>query len=214
MSKKVNEAIEIRNGKKRIIWDIVLNDFLTHNLTMAREAVKPGEALGFDLKKMMKEGYTFKSVAKKFGLNYDYVRAKGSKGRWYDRLCSKIAEINEKAAKVVQDVTEQTEEKIRMRHAVIARLALSKGAIYLQNLDADKLTPAEAIKLIDLGYNMERKAVGIPDKMTLKHDFENADFQTVAEHIESHNEKMKLLGVIAELMRQNKMLKETDVVDV
>lgn len=79
----------------------------------------------------------------------------------------------------------------------------------LKDIPLDKL-----IKGIQLCLDMRKQAAGLPDKLQVAMDLnENNDFQTVAGHIESHKDKMKLLGVISTLMKENKMLKD-DSVDV
>ncbi len=73
--------------------------------------------------------------------------------------------------------------------------------------------------MVKLGADMERRALGVPDKLVVHttNEYEGS-FQSVSDHINSHMKKMELLNLVTDLIKQRKKLpqkiKDTEVIDV
>jgi len=197
-------------------WTIIKEDYIVQNLEIARKFTKKGSSVDLDYNKLIKQGFTLKDVAKKYKLHHGTVRTRASNEGWRNQLRVRIADLNEKTACVALAKLNTEVEGVRTRQASIARLCVSKAVMALRKLKPSALTPGELIKYIQIGLSEERKALGIPEKIEIKHTTpkEDMNFQTVADHITSHQEKMQLMAVIADLIQENKKLQGTDVIDV
>jgi len=206
-----------KKGTKTVVqWDIIEQDYFNQNLAIAHKFTKEGAPLDLDYTLLIKKGFNLKHVAEKYGLALGTVRNKASDYHWRDRLRNKIAEINENTADEAKEVLELDITSVRKRQATMARLAASKAAVRLQDLNVKELSVPDLINMLKMGLEQERKALGIPDKVDVRHEFplEDGEFPTVADHIASHSDKHKLLQVIVSLMQENKQLSEKNVIDV
>ena len=118
-------------------------------------------------------------------------------------------------SKAILDEIKVRVENFKIATTVVDPLIKEFQRRMKEDKEAIKSFPlAKLIKGIHACLDMRKQAAGLPDRVQVAMDLtENDNFQTVAGHIESHKNKMKLLGVIAALMKENKMLKD-DSVDI
>jgi hypothetical protein len=61
------------------------------------------------------------------------------------------------------------ETEVRRRQAGMARVAIAKALEALKYIKASDLSPNEAFRLLKLGLEQERRALGIPNVMPPEH---------------------------------------------
>ncbi len=107
--------------------------------------------------------YTLKMLCEDHDLSYSMVQNKSAKEGWVGLLKDR----KEQAGKVSRGAIERSrifnELEVRIRQATFGRLAQSKAAGRLNDIDSEKLTVREAIDLMRLGAELERKALAMPD---------------------------------------------------
>ena len=185
------------NKTKIINWDKIKEDY------SLRDGTKTTTAL------------TLKDLAKKHQVPYEDLQDRALKEQWHKLKKQDNQKLNAGVAPESPNKQAFTEIEVRRKNFQSATICLDKGLQKLSQIKCEEITPELAIKMVQLGLKGRHEAAGLPGKFQVALDVkENDNFQTVAKHIESHNEKMKLLGVIVELMKEKKMLKETNVVDV
>lgn len=117
---------------------------------------------------------TLVALAKKFDVDYDYLRNRSSRQKWPEQLAERLKlfdqEVASRLAATRSAVTEQLQEEfvgneleIRTRHAKVARGMQAKAVQKLINVKADELKPSEAIAMLELGMREERRAMGMSE---------------------------------------------------
>jgi len=107
--------------------------------------------------------YTLRMLARDNGIkSYQYVKNTAAQQKWSQQL----DDVREKHARSVSRVLDTSkvfnEVEVRTRQAGFARRAQAKAMVALQ--EVQNLTTDQAIKLLQLGTQMELKALGFPDK--------------------------------------------------
>jgi hypothetical protein len=120
-------------------------------------------------------GLSLKEFAKKRNLNYKYLRVKSSNEKWTAAVEQRVKEVEDKvneqliqrsadAITAVRQALASDEMEVRERHATIARGMQTKAINRLNTIPVDHLTAKEAIDLLRIGLEQERRALGIPDE--------------------------------------------------
>ena len=94
------------------------------------------------------------------------LREHSAKEDWAEQRKAYQRQINATAAKAAEQVTARTEELIDAaeavaRHIKLAKILQSLGYQKLKNLDPESLTPKDAIAMVQLGTDLERKALAL-----------------------------------------------------
>jgi hypothetical protein len=69
------------------------------------------------------------------------------------------------AVEAVKQLSIVNELEVRLRQATISRQAINKALAAIDGIDPSKLDVKDAIALLRLGLENERKALGIPDNV-------------------------------------------------
>ncbi|MGW8177557.1 MAG: hypothetical protein ACWGQW_02010 [bacterium] len=136
------------------------------------------------------EMYTLRDLAKEFGLDYFNVRNRSHLDKWGPALKQAIADrdvrvrelINEYRAKVLigaQEGSLEEEIEVRKRQSAIARVMYEVGFLRITSIDPMAFTPKEAIELVRLGLQEERRSLGVPDKYEVYASDTPSDFMSV-----------------------------------
>lgn len=134
----------------KIKWAALRDDYIAQNLSR-REDDPP---------------YTLKRHAEIHDLNYTYLRARAGRERWSTLLKE---ELDKKRSEVMERIGESAiinEIEIRTRHCTYARKASSLAYERLNSMtakDISKLSIRDAVDLLKLGLDEEKKALGLED---------------------------------------------------
>jgi hypothetical protein len=135
--------------------------------------------------------YSVHALAADFGLDRDSVTQISRREKWGealaeakkrqdDRLRDKLTDIRADILAKSQTTTLNQEVTVRMRQASIARTAQVKAAARIKAIDPEELSVREAVELLRLGMEQERRALGLPDRYELvtedsTHDYMSTD---------------------------------------
>lgn len=120
------------------------------------------------IRENLKDGdtpYTLRMAAEEVGLSYDYVKLTSSQEKWRDQLKEIVTERMKEVTDATRTFAIYDEVAVRTRQAQFARLAQNKAILRIQALDPDKLTVKEAIELLRLGLDQERRSLGMVDQV-------------------------------------------------
>ncbi len=126
-----------KKGAPEFDWRTIKIDWLAKNLRVGQ---KP---------------FTLKQVATKWGVAYGTVKNKAYRDGWRNQLTQAKAERDKRSSVIVA----RYETEVRWLQARLARVAIVKALKALNQMD---LTVSEAIRLLKLGLEQERRALGIP----------------------------------------------------
>ena len=126
-----------KKGAPEFDWRTIKIDWLDKNLRVGQ---KP---------------FTLKQVATKWGVAYGTVKNKAYRDGWRNQLTQAKAERDKRSSVIVA----RYETEVRWLQARLARVAIVKALKALNQMD---LTVSEAIRLLKLGLEQERRALGIP----------------------------------------------------
>ncbi len=156
-------------GKKaqpdKVDWSAMEQDFIVENLDPAR-----------------KTPYTFADVAKKWDVAHGTVRNRAADEGWREKLREKRREQANLATEHAKKAFAFDEAEIRMRHASradnLAKVATAHLAENIQGVmledgtvvkEAQRLTVAQCIDILKFAPIEERRALGLPDRLTIGH---------------------------------------------
>ncbi len=109
------------------------------------------------------EPYTLKMLAEDHSLDYSYLQNKSAKEGWMGLLKDRREEAGGLSRNAIERSKIFNELEVRVRQATYGNLAQSKAAVRLNNVSPEDLTIREAIDLMRLGSELERKALAMPD---------------------------------------------------
>lgn len=109
---------------------------------------------------------SFRILAERYGVNYGSLRNVAGEQRWRDDLTRLSDEQRMKTNTTIVNLQLQNEVEVRVRQAQYARLAQDKAMQKLQVLQPAQMTTRDAIDLLRLGLEQERKALGMEDSFT------------------------------------------------
>ena len=147
---------------------------------------------------LQKKPITLPKLAEKFGISYPVVRNKSSKHNWFAEVEKRLKEIDDVVATKIQErstmVMDKLQEEfvgneveIRIRHAKIARGLQAKAVKRLSTIAIDQLSPRDAIALLKLGIDEERRALGMPsDYVAPPQDNVHPEYRSVKEQMGNH----------------------------
>jgi len=156
-------------------WNLVKEDYLARNLT-----VRNGPAA------------SLRDVALAWKLPYKTVRNHAAAERWRDELRARTLEQATELASQIKAQNLADETALRLRHAETARQAIHKGLERLNSLNAQDLSPREAIELLRLGLSEERKALGYGERSDLGTPAASAD--PAIDQQQARHRRMEVLG--------------------
>lgn len=136
--------------RKAIPWQKIFQDYLEMNL----KADKPGE-------------YSLAKIAKKWDVNPTYLRARAAKEKWLDQVLGAVTRKKELVVAKITEYVAETEAETRKRQVMYSRLAQSIAAKKLNEMteiEIKKLAPSTAMKMLVLGMEQERDALGMPTR--------------------------------------------------
>jgi hypothetical protein len=105
--------------------------------------------------------YTMKQLAEDMHLNYGSLRQVAFHEKWNSELEVLRTKKHNAILNRIVEMQVLSEIDIRLRQAHVARLAQSKAYEHLSGLDPTKMTTKNAIALLALGLEQERKALGM-----------------------------------------------------
>jgi hypothetical protein len=135
--------------------------------------------------------FTLGDLAKKHGLSYGHVRNVASKEHWQDELDELLKDKPKLAIQATKQLAIVNEIEVRLRQATISRKAIDKAIAALDLVPADKLEVKDAINLLKLGLEQERKALGIPEDVRIEVPKGDGEREAV-------NEAMAMIGRLRE----------------
>ncbi len=140
-----------KKGAPEFDWRTIKTDWIAKNLRVGQ---KP---------------FTLKQVAKKWNVAYGTVKNKAYRYGWRGQLTESISDRDKRSLKEVRDRAMWDETEVRLRQAGMARVATAKAVEALKYIKASDLSPNEAFRLLKLGLEQERRALGIPNVMPPEH---------------------------------------------
>ena len=129
-----------KKGAPEFDWGAIKTDWMAENL---RAGQKP---------------FTLKQVAKKWGVAYGTVKNKAYRDGWRNQLTQAMAERDKRSSVIVA----RYETEVRWLQARVARAAIVKALKALKQFKPKDLTASEATRLLKMGLEQERRALGIP----------------------------------------------------
>lgn len=146
-------------------------------------------------------------VARKFKIEYVTVRNKSSAEKWREELEKRMKEyeeivtkkMHERTSAVLDKMNEEfvgNELEIRQRHAAVARGLQAKAVKRLSTIPIENLKAMEAIAMLKLGIDEERRALGLPDVFvrTDTVDAAHTEYKSLVEQMGDHA-RVKNMGV-------------------
>jgi hypothetical protein len=122
---------------------------------------------------------SLKEFGAKKHIGYPFIRQKASEGKWTQAIEDRIRDVDarvseqmvQRSADAISSVRQalaSDESEVRERHAKIARDMQGKAVRRLNEIPISELSPREAIDLLRIGMEQERRALGIPDEQRLE----------------------------------------------
>jgi hypothetical protein len=122
---------------------------------------------------IQKKPLNFRELAERHGMSWAVVRNKASKDKWIEQLEKRLAafdiEVAERMKAAASAVTEKLQQEfigneleIRKRHAHVARGIQTKAVNRIATIPVDDMKLSDAIALLKLGMDEERRAMGMP----------------------------------------------------
>ncbi len=156
-------AKDVKKSAKVFEWSMIREWWINRNL------------LAID-----NQAVTLTDVAEHFEISYNSVRNRCKTEGWKKLLEERMKwrdeavtqQLMDQSKKAIEQVSEQDindEVKVRTRHTKLARLAQKKALDKLNSIDAKDLSVRDAIALMKLGIDEERKALGFADKYEIEH---------------------------------------------
>lgn len=152
MAGKKNKKKAIK-AKKAVDWDAVREDYLIQNLDQSRD-----------------DPYSFRSVAKTWGVCRASVENHAKKEGWRDELLVRAKSQADANLQRRQDTYAEVEREARKRHANSMKGLISKAArklISIKNPEED-LSVDQMLKMFQLALPEERAALGIPKYLSIQ----------------------------------------------
>jgi len=107
--------------------------------------------------------YTLKMLAEDHELDYSYLQNKSATEGWMGLLKDRRSESSHVSKNAIERSRIFNELEVRVRQATYGNLAQSKAAVKLNDINPKDLSIREAIDLMRLGAELERKALAMPD---------------------------------------------------
>jgi len=107
-----------------------------------------------------------------------------------DFLATTLKESSDMAIKNVQNELSTNETDVRIKHTVIARALQGRAIKFLTGIPLDRLTPRDALLMLKIGLEEERKALGLPDSFikTETDVTHHPEYRGFVQQIDNHKE--------------------------
>jgi hypothetical protein len=139
-------------------WEFLREEWINQNLVLDLEGP-----------------YTLKMLCEDNDLSYSMVQNKSAKEGWMAMLKDRQGVGTALAKSTLKNSEIFNELKVRVRQATYGNMVQSKAALRLNEIDPKKLTVREAIDLMRLGVEMERRALAMPDHFIFAEGFGTED---------------------------------------
>ncbi len=133
-----------KKGAPEFDWRTIKTDWIAKNLRVGQ---KP---------------FTLKQVAKKWGVAYGTVKNKAYRDGWRGQLADSISDRDKRSLKEVRARAMWDETEVRLRQARVARAAMAKALKAIIQIKQKDLTVSMATRMLKMGLEQERRALGIP----------------------------------------------------
>lgn len=150
---------------------------------------------------------TLKDLAEKYGFSHNTVKEKSSDQKWAKQIIKlkeqreqligeKLAERTSLVIDKLNDDFATNEVEIRRRHALIARGLQIRAVKRLKEIDMKDFGPRDALAMLKLGLDEERRALGLPEFYVGGfEDKAHPEYRPVAEQIGGHK-KVQAIGLM------------------
>ena len=160
-------ATKTRNTYQTVDWPTLKHEWMAKNMSPSGPP------------------FTLKELAVRYGVVYGTVKNRAHREGWRVELTEALAERDKQATTEVMSRAVWDVAEVRWRQARIARVAMTKAMAALAKIDVDKLTASEAIRLLDLGLEQERRALGIAVVTRIEHErAPQDDYESVEERMD------------------------------
>ena len=160
-------ATKTRNTIQTMDWGSMKNEWMAKNMTPHGPP------------------YTLKDLANQYGAAYGTVKNRAAREGWRSDLTEALGERDELASKEVLSRAVWDVAEVRWRQARIARVAMQKAMEVLKDVTPENTTKSEAIRLLELGMEQERRALGIPTVTKIQHEHPTDDtYESVEDRME------------------------------
>jgi hypothetical protein len=157
---------------------------------------------------------TLKEFGAKRGIAYQFIRVKASTGKWTKAIEERQSEIETRvseqmvqrsadAISAVRQSLASDEAEVRERHAKIARGMQGKAVKRLNEIPISELSPREAIDMLRIGMEQERRALGIPEEHRMEvngHVIVSREQEIFEQHLLVHHNVQKAVSEAIKLL--------------
>ena len=119
-----------------------------------------------------------KQLAEEFNVPYHTMRRKASKDKWNKKLDDGDNQVITNVIKNTARTLVETETNIRARQVQTCKECQIKAMEKLAKVKSEDLTVKQAIELLRLGLEQERRAAGLPDKFV--HEIKAPTFERLS----------------------------------
>lgn len=158
---------------------------------------------------------THVQLAEKYGSSVFAISSRSSKYKWADELKIKSQEkadflagqlrgASELAIAGVQQELATNEIAVRTKHATISRALQARAMKVLTSIDLKQITAKDALLMLKIGLEEERKALGLPDVFvrTENNNTTHPEYKPLVQQFDQHRE-VQAMGI--ELLKRLKM---------
>lgn len=152
---------------------------------------------------------TLDQLADEFKVARSSVYNKSAKGKWTSELAFKMTNRDTIVASALQTRSELAiaklqesfigdEFEVRKRHALMAKGMQAKAIRRLQDIDSKDLRPSDALAMLKLGLDEERRALGLPEVYDPakggKSDDSHPEYKPLVQQMQNHKQ-VQAMGV-------------------
>lgn len=181
-----------KNGKRN--WNLIREDYVTLKVN--------GSPM------------TMREFAKRHHVQLPYLHRLSSDQKWGEIVKQRVEDINNRvtdqlvqrsadAIGLVRQSFATSEAELRERHAKISRDIQGKAITRLNQIPVSKFTAREAIDLLRMGMEQERRALGIPDEQRLHvngHIAVSREQEIFEQHLLVHQNVQEAVGEALKLL--------------
>ena len=114
------------------------------------------------------ERFTLADLAKRQDISHGLVRNVAARDGWTKQLEEMLVTVNAEATSALQERFRVKEIDVRLRQAAFCQIVMTKAMSKLLLMEADELTAKDAIALLSLGLQQERRAMGIAEEVSIE----------------------------------------------
>lgn len=147
------------------------------------------------------------ALATKWGFHPQSVRNRAAREKWW----GEAKENYNFTATPFIEITEQLWMEVRSNHLEMARALQEKAEEWLATVDGSKLQAKDAIALMKLGLEEERKALGMPEMYVAKPKevVQNKEQDHLTDQLQDHREVQRVGAMIMQaLTAENQVIED------